>query len=59
MMPTIQTLDQYRNDFGDDFYSFWVGGVFYIAVNSQDFLVPNKKSFAKEHSDWLDTQLKM
>lgn len=26
---------QYRERFGDDFYSFWAGGVLYLSINSQ------------------------
>uniref|UniRef100_T1IS27 Calcineurin-like phosphoesterase domain-containing protein n=1 Tax=Strigamia maritima TaxID=126957 RepID=T1IS27_STRMM len=33
--PSRQTVSAYRSSFGDDFFSFWVGGVFFIVLNSQ------------------------
>jgi len=32
--PTAATIDRYKNDFGEDYYSFWVGGVFGVVLNS-------------------------
>lgn len=33
--PTHATVRQYVRDFGDDYFSFWVGGVQMIVLNSQ------------------------
>ena len=33
--PTTADIERYRARFGDDYYSFWVGGVMYISLNSQ------------------------
>ena len=33
--PTKTTIEGYRADFGDDFFSFWVDGVHCIVLNSQ------------------------
>ena len=33
--PTARLVDEYKERFGDDFFSFWVGGVKYVAINSQ------------------------
>ena len=33
--PTPATVQRYREDFGDDYFSFWVGGVKCIVLNSQ------------------------
>jgi len=32
--PTVETIERYKNDFGEDYYSFWVGGVFGVVLNS-------------------------
>jgi len=32
--PNEDTIQRYKNDFGDDYYSFWVGGVFGVVLNS-------------------------
>ena len=29
----------YRQSFGDDYFSFWLGGVLFIAINSQFYEV--------------------
>ena len=34
-VPTPRSLSEYTDAFGDDYFSFWMGGVFYIAINSQ------------------------
>ncbi|CAK8695626.1 serine/threonine-protein phosphatase CPPED1-like [Clavelina lepadiformis] len=34
-VPTPDTMESYQKEFGDDYYAFWVGGVMYIALNSQ------------------------
>ena len=33
--PTPADIERYRQRFGDDYFEFWVGGVLYIALNSQ------------------------
>ena len=33
--PTPSDIERYRQRFGDDYFSFWVGGVMYVALNSQ------------------------
>jgi 3',5'-cyclic AMP phosphodiesterase CpdA len=34
--------DARRSDFGDDYYAFWVGGVFGVMLNSSLFSDPSK-----------------
>lgn len=34
-VPTNETRDIYNEEFGDEYYSFWVGGVFYIVIDTQ------------------------
>ena len=57
--PSMETMLQYRQNFGDDFYSFWLGNVFYIALNSQDFFVDYATPFFQDQCVWLKEQLKM
>src|SRR5699024_9002003 len=55
--PTAETVAAYRADFGDDYFSFWVGGVFFIVINVQYHkdrtLVAE---LAEEHERWIDRQ---
>lgn len=48
----------YHNDFGDDYFSFWCGGIFFIVLNSQYF---KNAQFIQELTNkqekWLDEQL--
>jgi len=57
--PTNASRDQYNREFGDEYYSFWVGGVFYIVIDTQymfnDSLTP-ERSAAQE--SWLEDRLK-
>ncbi|XP_076042358.1 serine/threonine-protein phosphatase CPPED1-like [Oratosquilla oratoria] len=56
--PTHHTVSKYRSSFGDDFFSFWCGGVFFIVTNTQYYedatFVP---TLAVEHDSWLEEQL--
>ncbi|XP_039252151.2 serine/threonine-protein phosphatase CPPED1-like [Styela clava] len=56
--PTTSSIEQYTEQYGDDFYSFYAGGVFYIALNSQYFYEPDElPQLANEQMIWLDEQL--
>ena len=56
--PTKETIASYRSSFGDDYFSFWHGGVHFLVLNSQFYedasLVPD---LARAHDLWLDEQL--
>ncbi|CAH1794909.1 unnamed protein product [Owenia fusiformis] len=56
--PTPESIQIYKNSFGDDYFAFTVGGVRYIALNSQFYQdssqVPDLK---QEQDDWLDKEL--
>lgn len=57
--PTFNSLKEYKQDFGNDYFYFSVEGVLFIVINTQfykhrDFL----KSYADEHDRWLDAILK-
>ena len=62
--PTAATLADWFGWFGDDFYSFWVGGVLYIAIDSQYYAkakpgaaADDDRRGAEMHS-WLLGQLR-
>ncbi len=56
--PREATIEAYRADFGDDYFSFAVGGVLFLALNVQLNKNPDKVAdLAAEHDRWLDRQL--
>jgi len=58
--PTTETIQLYKNEFGDDYFSFWCGGVKFCVLNSQIIqgLEPsNPLSIA--HEKWVDEQFEM
>ncbi|KAM4631586.1 serine/threonine-protein phosphatase CPPED1 isoform 2-T2 [Discoglossus pictus] len=56
--PTPETIQDYCNNWGDDYFSFWVGGVFFLVLNSQLFFDASKCPELKEsHDRWLLAQL--
>ncbi|XP_038064476.1 serine/threonine-protein phosphatase CPPED1-like isoform X2 [Patiria miniata] len=56
--PSMEDIQLYHDTFGDDFYSFWVGGVRFIVLNSQVYADPSKCQKAREeHDAWLNKQL--
>ena len=40
--PTYQSVQDYKNNFGDDYFSFWVGGVKCLVLNSQFYEDPSQ-----------------
>ncbi|KAK4313485.1 hypothetical protein Pmani_012242 [Petrolisthes manimaculis] len=57
-IPTPSTVASYRASFGDDFFSFWCGGVFFLVVNSQYYQDSTKvEILAAEQEAWLEHQL--
>ena len=56
--PTAQTVEKYRSDFGDDWFTFVCDGLFCIVINSQYYHDPQfVPDIAEEHDKWLDEQL--
>jgi len=56
--PTHETVSRYHTTFGDDYFSFWCGGVFFIVVNSQYYYEPSQvQDLAAEQDSWLEGQL--
>jgi len=58
-IPDRDSVLMYRRDFGDDFFSFWVGGCRFIVLNSQYFVDSSQvEDFKREQDVWLDAELK-
>ncbi|XP_074866829.1 serine/threonine-protein phosphatase CPPED1 [Carettochelys insculpta] len=56
--PTPETIDDYCKHWGDDYFSFWVGGVFFLVLNSQLYFDSSKCPELKQAQDeWLNAQL--
>ncbi|XP_043834837.1 serine/threonine-protein phosphatase CPPED1 isoform X2 [Dromiciops gliroides] len=57
-VPTSEAIDEYCQTWGDDYFSFWVGGVLFLVLNSQLYVDSSKCPNLKQAQDeWLDTQL--
>ncbi|NXV77380.1 CPPED phosphatase, partial [Atlantisia rogersi] len=56
--PTRETIAEYCQSWGDDYFSFWVGGVFFLVLNSQLYFDSSRCLELKQAQDtWLDEQL--
>lgn len=56
--PTPRTVEQYCSAWGNDYFSFWVGGVLCLVLNSQLFYDASACPQLKEAQDtWLEEQL--
>ncbi|XP_075949424.1 serine/threonine-protein phosphatase CPPED1 isoform X1 [Anarhichas minor] len=56
--PTPRTLEQYCSAWGNDYFSFWVGGVLCLVLNSQLFYDGSACPKLKEAQEtWLEEQL--
>ncbi|XP_055948752.1 serine/threonine-protein phosphatase CPPED1-like isoform X1 [Argiope bruennichi] len=57
--PTHESIQIYKKKFGDDYFTFFCGGVMFIVINSQFYKAPEKvQDLAEEQEKWLDRQLK-
>lgn len=57
--PTVDDIKLYREAFGDDYFSFWVGGVKFLTFNSQYFMDDSQvKDMRHEHDCWIDQELR-
>ncbi|XP_068610629.1 serine/threonine-protein phosphatase CPPED1 [Brachionichthys hirsutus] len=57
--PTPRTVEQYCSAWGNDYFSFWVGGVFCLVLNSQLFYDSSACPQLKEaQEEWLEEQLR-
>ena len=53
-------VDSYRNELGDDWYSFWSCGVAFLALNSIYFKQHGSKeleSLSREQEDWIESEM--
>jgi len=58
--PTEKTVKMFKEEFGDDYFSFWCGGVKFIVLNSQivqGLPISNELSIA--HEKWADIEFEM
>uniref|UniRef100_A0A3Q4HPU9 Serine/threonine-protein phosphatase CPPED1 n=1 Tax=Neolamprologus brichardi TaxID=32507 RepID=A0A3Q4HPU9_NEOBR len=56
--PTPSTVEQYCREWGDDYFSFWVGGVLCLVLNSQLFFDASACPELREAQEaWLEAQL--
>lgn len=56
--PTPSAIQDYRDKFGDDYFTFYCAGVKFIVLNSQYFEDPSLvQELASEQELWLDQQL--
>lgn len=57
-IPTAETVEEYCRTWGDDYFSFWVGGVLFLVLNSQLLFDASACPALKQAQDrWLDQQL--
>uniref|UniRef100_A0A8C6SBI4 protein-serine/threonine phosphatase n=1 Tax=Neogobius melanostomus TaxID=47308 RepID=A0A8C6SBI4_9GOBI len=57
-IPLVFTVQQYCDQWGDDYFSFWVGGVLCLVLNSQLFFDASACPQLKEAQEtWLEEQL--
>lgn len=56
--PTPETIAEFQQTWGDDYFSFWVGGVLFLVLNSQFLYDASRCPALKQAQDqWLDQQL--
>ncbi|XP_021092988.1 serine/threonine-protein phosphatase CPPED1 isoform X2 [Heterocephalus glaber] len=57
-VPTAETIEEFSRTWGDDYFSFWVGGVLFLVLNSQFWYNASQCPALKQAQDhWLDQQL--
>lgn len=58
MYNKFKNYFRYRDNYGQDYFSFWCGGVLFLVLNSQYFKDYSKvEQFAKEQDTWLTEKL--
>nr|KAF6440241.1 calcineurin like phosphoesterase domain containing 1 [Rousettus aegyptiacus] len=59
-VPTPETVAEFQQTWGDDYFSFWVGGVLFLVLNSQFLYNCSGCPALKQAQDaWLDQQLRL
>lgn len=57
-VPTDESIESYKKDFGDDYFSFWVNGCKFIVINSQLYFESSKVPHRQiEQDKWLQNEL--
>jgi len=57
--PTSHTISRYVSEFGDDYFTFWTGGVCNIVLNSNTYYDPaNCQDYHNAQHLWLEEELK-
>ncbi|XP_048188381.1 serine/threonine-protein phosphatase CPPED1 isoform X2 [Perognathus longimembris pacificus] len=57
-VPTAETVEEFRQTWGDDYFSFWAGGVLFLVLNSQFLHDASQCPALKLAQDrWLEQQL--
>ena len=58
-VPTPETIAEFQRTWGDDYFSFWVGGVLFLVLNSQFLHDASRCPGLKQEQDrWLEQQLR-
>lgn len=56
--PTAESIASYESDFGDHYFSFWVGGMHALVLNSSLYYDPsNAEDMLGEQQAWLEAEL--
>lgn len=56
--PNAATVDLFRRRFGDDYFSFWAGGVKFLVLNSQLWKdATDAQELAEAQDEWLRAEL--
>ncbi|XP_007891890.1 serine/threonine-protein phosphatase CPPED1 [Callorhinchus milii] len=56
--PTPENIAEYCSHWGDDYFTFWVGGVMFLVLNSQFYYDASRCPELKQaHDRWLEAQL--
>ncbi|ELP34382.1 metallophosphoesterase [Rhodopirellula baltica] len=56
--PNAESIARYTHHFGDDYFSFWVGGVFHVVLNSSLLKDPSDApERLQQQQAWLERQL--
>jgi len=56
--PDRASIQLYCSRFGDDYYSFWAGGVFSVVINANLYSDPsNAQDLYDEQLEWLEKEL--
>ena len=60
--PSAGNVAEYCARFGDDYFSFWVGGVKYISINSQYYHIlcvdnPEADALEREQAAWVESEM--